>query len=155
MSSANQKPAYVIHGVDLSNHTCTMTVIACVDFRFRGLDQEFIENHFSVDSFDLFKWPGGAKDIRIKSWSDLFKMYIRKISIDSHQAEKVVILSHWDCGGYGGSKSFASDEDQEARYIEDLKHAKKILAEALPDSVEIILAYSRLMDQELCYFIVD
>ena len=63
-------------------------------------------------------------------------------------------MGHWDCGGYGGSKSFASADNEESKYIEDLKKAKEILAQEFSD-LEILLGYSKVEGENLSFEILN
>ena len=54
---------FVVPNDNLDKEDCPLAVIKCVDFRFRSSDQEFIEKGLGFSDFDLYAWPGAAKDV--------------------------------------------------------------------------------------------
>lgn len=52
-----------------------------------------------------------------------------ELAIALHGVSSVVLISHQDCGTYGGSKAFASWEEERSRYLSDLRSAEKIIRE--------------------------
>ena len=142
---------------DFSEHHCPLAVVKCTDFRFREADQKFVEEHLGVKRFDLYVWPGSAK--QIISDTVFRKTFIEKIvsvSIERHGIEKLLLLWHWDCGAYGGSPAFDSPEEEEERYCRDMSSAREIL-QSTPEfqKIDIILAYSKLGPQDLEYIIME
>ena len=142
---------------DFCEHHCPLAVVKCTDFRFREADQKFIEKHLGVKRFDLFVWPGSAK--QLISDTVFRKALIEKIvsvSIERHGIKKLLLLWHWDCGAYGGSPAFDSPEKEEERYRRDLLSAREILQLA-PEfqKIDIILSYSKLGPQGLEYIIME
>ncbi len=140
--------------LDLNKHHCELAVIKCIDFRFREVDQQFINQQFRLEDFDLIAWPGAAKAI---VHDDIMRekmiATIKNVCCGLHTIKKLVILNHWDCGGYGGSKAFASAEAEAAAYETDLRQAKEVLQTQLT-GVEILMAYSRGTDTGVTYKIL-
>ncbi|PIR07095.1 MAG: hypothetical protein COV55_01550 [Candidatus Komeilibacteria bacterium CG11_big_fil_rev_8_21_14_0_20_36_20] len=148
--------SFIVPNDNLNEHHCPLAVIKCIDFRFRKSDQEFIEEALGYDKFDLFAWPGSGKEIlNDNGFKTSFIEKVVSVSKNLHGVEKLLLLWHWDCGGYGGSKNFSSAEEEEETYKKDLLRAKEILAKELPDDLEIIMAYSRAHPQGLEYIIVE
>ncbi|MCR4280529.1 MAG: hypothetical protein NUV82_03845 [Candidatus Komeilibacteria bacterium] len=136
-------------------HHCDLAVIKCIDFRFRESDQEFIRSTFSTEDFDMFAWPGAAKQSLDSSiWKNDFIAKVKNVCIGLHGVRKLVLLWHWDCGGYGGSKAFASESAEESKYRSDLQTVKDSLVKHLPD-LEIEMAYSKaIAEDELEYTLI-
>jgi len=141
--------------LQLDQHSCELAVIQCIDFRFRQSDQEAIEKGLDIKNFDLIRIPAPAKSlIENEQLSPEIVSIITNVCCGLHKVEKILVLGHWDCGGYGGSSSFSSAKDEEEKYVADLKKAQAVLLETFPRQ-EIIIGYSR-ENQEggLDYFLI-
>jgi len=148
--------SFIIPNDKLKKHKCPLAVIKCVDFRFRVSDQEFVEKELGFEDFDLYSWPGSAKEvIKNNGFKTAFVEKIVSVSRNLHEVEKLLLLWHWDCGGYGGSKNFPSPEKEEEAYKKDLLAVKEILIKELPEEIEIIMAYSKSHPQGLEYIVVE
>ncbi len=66
-----------------------------------------------------------------------------------------MLLWHWDCGAYGGSKAFDSVQAEEDIYIRDVNTVKDILLRELPEDIKIIMAYSKIAPQGLEYKTIE
>jgi len=131
-------------------------VIKCIDFRFRESDQEFIEKGLGFKDFDLYAWPGSAKDVlKNNGFKTDFIDKLVSVSKNLHSVKKLLLLWHWDCGAYGGSKSFSSVEEEESTYLKDIRTVRDMMVSELPDDLEIIMAYSKRMPQGLEYIILE
>lgn len=147
---------FTVPNNNLDKHECPLVVIKCVDFRFRETDQEFVVRGLGFEDFDLFAWPGSAKDVlKNNGFKTSFIEYIVSVSRGLHNVKKLLLLWHWDCGGYGGSKNFSSPEEEENTYLGDMNTVKDMLAKELPDDLEIIMAYSKSAPQGLEYKVVE
>lgn len=146
------KQAYEMPLPEMDAHHCELAVVRCFDFRFREVDQRFVELFFGTKNFDLTSIPAPAKRLQSDRW--VFQTLVadvKNVCIALHCIKTLVILGHWDCGGYGGSKTFGSPEEEEVRYKADLLTAKNLLALELPD-VEIRIFYSKPDNERLLYF---
>lgn len=108
-------------------------IVWCFDDRFsKALDSFAKSCHF--DNFDLVKVAGGAKVLAIPGDSSEKDFILRQIktSISLHKTDIVVIMTHSDCGAYGGLKSFGNNEETEKRFHEEeLRSALAFLRAAL------------------------
>lgn len=148
--------SFTVPNDKLDKHECPLAVIKCVDFRFRDSDQEFIETHLGFEDFDLFAWPAAAKDVlKNNGFKTSFVEHIVSVSRGLHKVKKLLLLWHWDCGGYGGSKNFPSADEEETAYLRDIHTVRDMLAKELPDDLEIIMAYSKRSPQGLEYQVVE
>ncbi len=146
----------VVFNDKLSKHDCPLAVIKCVDFRFRKSDQEFVETGLGYEDFDLYSWPGSAKEVlKDNGFKKSFIDKIISVSKNLHSIQKLLLLWHWDCGGYGGSKAFNSAEEEEQVYINDMRNVKNMLEKDLPEDIEIIMAYSKPAQEGLEYTVVE
>jgi len=137
-----------------NDHHVEVAVLACIDPRFRQPDQQAIEEGLGLKHFDLFRWPGVTKPILTsEEFFQLFCQAIKNVSVKLHHAKKILLLCHWDCGGYGGSCAFVDEKEEEQRYSNDLAEAKQKLAAEFPD-LEIIIGYSKLEGEELNYYLI-
>jgi len=147
---------FVVPNVDLTAHECPLAVIKCVDFRFREPDQEFVVKGLGYRHFDLYSWPGSAKEVlKNNGFKTSLADKIISVSRNLHNIKKFLLLWHWDCGAYGGSSAFASAEAEEEQYRKDLMAVRDILAKELPDDLEIVMAYSKVVPQGLSYKLVE
>lgn len=144
-----------LNPINLSKHHCDLAVIKCIDFRFRQADQQFIEHQFGVTDFDLIGWPGAAKAVvHDEAMREKMTSTVKNVCSGLHAIKKLVILNHWDCGGYGGSQAFSSVDEEAATYESDLRQARDILQPELV-GIEIIMAYSRAAEGGVTYIIVQ
>ena len=101
----------------LNKHECPLAVIKCVDWRFRESDQEFIYKGLGFEDFDLYAWPGAAKEVlKDNGFKRSFTEKVVAVSKNLHNIKKLLLLWHWDCGGYGGSKAFKTPEEEQETY---------------------------------------
>jgi carbonic anhydrase len=126
-------------------HHCEAVVLSCIDFRFWRETIKFIEEKFKIKDFDFPSLPGAAKAINESAGSDISFQCI-SVPVELHQAQKIIIINHEDCGAYGGSGKFGGDSIAEQKFHEkELKKAKKKILEKYPDR-EVILIYAKLAD---------
>lgn len=110
-------------------HTCDVIVTTCIDFRFQGFIDKFIEEKFGNNNHDRVAWAGGVKD-----WDNVLNQI--KISKRLHDIKEVVLINHEDCGAYG---ELGTPE----KHAEDLKTAYGAIKNELSD-VEIKTFYAKL-----------
>lgn len=127
-------------------HTCEAVVLTCIDFRFWRQTLEFIDKELGIKSFDFPSLPGAAKAINECAGDNNISMQCVSVPCDLHQAKKLVIVNHQDCGAYGGSKVFNGGETAEENFhrAELIKAKTKILAKH--PNLQIILLYAKLAD---------
>ena len=146
---------YIVPNDLLGEHECPLAVIKCVDFRFRESDQEFVEKHLGYKNFDLYAWPGSAKDVlKNNGFKVSFTEKIVAVSKNLHNVKKLLLLWHWDCESYSGSSNFANASEEENTYTKDLQTVKEMLAKDVPQDLEIIMAYSKPVPQGLEYIVL-
>lgn len=132
-------------------HYCEAVVLACMDFRFWAETAQFVEEVLGIWPFDFPKIPGGTKELGV----EFLAARCIQVAVDLHQAKKVVLVHHEDCGAYGGSNEFAGDSKAEQQFHEDeLWKAKEALSVSYPH-LEVFLVYIRLTeDRERMEFLL-
>jgi carbonic anhydrase len=131
-------------------HHCEAAVITCVDFRFQDIYRKGITEVFGITDYDLWAFPGAAKNFVSPAEQEFAAAMIAKIqavSVGLHNIKQLVILSHEDCGGYGGRKSFQSCEVEYNKHAEDLQAAKEMLQEHFP-GITVRIGLARLAEDE-------
>ena len=115
-------------------------VVWCYDARFSELYDAFLDKRgFSKSKVDLVKGAGGAQALALENGADhdTFRSQIEK-SIKLHHTEKVILMVHMDCGGYGGSKAFDNNREKEwDHHIAELEKAASFVYDEFPDVREI------------------
>lgn len=112
------------------SHSCPTIVLQCIDFRFWGKLIDHLKNG-GVDKFDHISLAGGAKNLVDE---DTRAIVFKQLDIctQKHDGETIYLVSHIDCGAYGGSAAFESIEKERERLIADLRGAKTIIEEKYP-----------------------
>ena len=111
---------------------CDTLVITCIDYRFAIANQEFINETLGLkDNYDHISIPGSIYNLVNPVTQDLlFSKFA--LSVKLHLINRVVIISHRDCGGYGGSASFGSEISEYETLCADLRKARELLIEKYP-----------------------
>lgn len=139
----------------MEQHHCSTVVVSCIDFRFREANDAFIADGLGEKDFDTLNYPGGGQSFAADgSERDLFADKIEQVSVGLHGVKRLVIINHWDCGGYGGSRNFHSAEEEEAAYRGDLEKARAYLKGRFPN-LEIVVAYNKPEGHDLRYHIIE
>jgi len=126
-------------------HAC---IFWCFDARFSDLYDEFLKQKgFDKSKIDLVKIAGGAQALAmdsgiaaaggIESDKAFAASQVAK-SIKLHRTNRIVLMVHLDCGGYGGSKAFDDDREKEwSHHLEELKKAAAFIRQKFPEIGQI------------------
>ncbi|MEP9410639.1 MAG: hypothetical protein HRF42_04430 [Candidatus Brocadia sp.] len=111
---------------------CDTVVITCIDYRFAIANQEFINETLRLkDNYDHISIPGSIYNlVNPETRTLLFSKFA--LSVRLHLINRVVIISHRDCGAYGGSVAFGSEIAEYETHIADLRMARALLLEKYP-----------------------
>lgn len=120
-------------------HGCRNLVVICMDFRFRKELVELLEKA-GFPEFDLVSLPGASKAI-IDEAARKAVFGAIDIAVEKHHCQRVIIVDHVDCGAYGGSSRFSSEEEEKDFHRERLAEAKKIAEERYP-KLEVAMLYA-------------
>ncbi|MBN1425380.1 hypothetical protein JXA88_12570 [Candidatus Fermentibacteria bacterium] len=128
-------------------HHCEAALVTCVDFRLhqrpdgRNCIAEFLRR-LGLDC-DVISRAGGIQDlVRPHGGSDQALVRDLEVSVDLHEAGRLLLVNHADCGAYawmGGSP-----DEERAQHIEDLRAARALLSRRFP-RVQISLFFAELV----------
>lgn len=127
----NQQIAVTV-SPETTRSDCDILVITCIDYRFAVANQEFINETLGFkDNYDHISIPGSIFNLVNPETRDIiFSKFA--LSVKLHLINRVVIISHKDCGAYGGSASFGSEIAEYETLCSDLRKAKALLIEKYP-----------------------
>lgn len=115
-----------------SRSDCDSLVITCIDYRFAVANQNFINETLKLkDNYDHISIPGSIYNLVNPETKELlFSKFA--LSVKLHLINRVVIISHTDCGAYGGSATFGSEIAENETLCTDLRNARAFLIEKYP-----------------------
>jgi len=121
-------------GLRKEHYKAEALIIYCVDDRGKKALEEFIRVR-GYKHPDVIRVPGGAFAIIAKpgpaSEEVTILGYISSLLM-LHQAERIIITTHVDCGACGGSSAFSSREQECQSHERWLMRDKKLLEEEFP-----------------------
>lgn len=126
-------------------HHCEAAVLSCIDFRFWQAIVDYVHQDLGIKDFDFPSLPGAAKAINDASENDNLAISCINIPVELHEAKKIILVNHADCGAYGGAKQHESLEAEEAFHAQQLRQAKTKILAAQP-AVEVILLFAKLVE---------
>lgn len=125
------------------SHTCSSALIRCMDFRLTDAINKWFEEKGIMNDCDIISVAGIAKAIAVDPQSADARFVLKQIelSIKLHNTKTLYIMHHTDCDAYGGHKAFASLDEEKAKYLADMKKARKVIKSVAPDlEVKFVLA---------------
>jgi len=114
-------------------------VLYCFDYRINTAVRKFLKKQ-RIERFDMIVVAGGAKTLASPnndSERDFILEQVRT-SLRLHQAKRVLVMNHSDCGAYGGlvhlkGDHFKGDRAAEADYHRcELLRAQEVLTSNFP-----------------------
>jgi hypothetical protein len=122
------------------HYTADACVFWCFDARFADLYNEFLSQRgFAHAKIDAVKGAGGAQPLAGEAGPEklIAESQIAK-SIKLHHTERVILMVHMDCGGYGGSKAFGDMRELEwDHHVAELTKATDYVHAQFPDIKEV------------------
>jgi hypothetical protein len=119
-------------------------VVWCFDDRFTESRKRLFKK-LGLKHIDRIIVAGGAKDLAAKE-NSLGKKYLLKqilASIRLHHARLVILMTHSDCGAYGGLTAFSNNIGREfSRHTKDQKKAVATVRNAVPHGVRVKTAFA-------------
>ncbi|OHB39401.1 MAG: hypothetical protein A3G70_01480 [Planctomycetes bacterium RIFCSPLOWO2_12_FULL_39_13] len=127
----NQQIATLLNPETLRSD-CDTLLITCIDYRFAVANQGLINETLKLkDNYDHISIPGGIYNLVTPETRELlFSKFA--LSVKLHLINRVVIISHKDCGAYGGSATFGSEIAENETLCTDLRTARALLIEKYP-----------------------
>jgi len=120
-----------------------------MDFRLNKKTREWIaESDLFEGGFDVISIAGAGKEL--VDGSEGVKNNLMKhigISVEIHQAKRIVLFHHSDCGAYALDYKFSSTEEEKEKQLEDMKKVKATILEKYPE-VEVVFIWGELGDDE-------
>lgn len=120
----------------LEHYTADACVVWCFDDRFYKLLKAFGKQE-GWQHIDLVKVAGGARDLAAvrpdgtPTSAGEFLLAQIKASIRLHGTRRVILMTHRDCGAYGGSKAFSGPEGERTALGVELAAAAMCVIDAL------------------------
>jgi hypothetical protein len=118
-------------------HTCSSLILHCIDFRFGSAIKQWMHEQEILDDCDMVAAAGAAKQIvdPVEFSCSKFMLDQIGISVRLHETKRIILMNHMDCGAYGGHDTFVSLDEEEAKYINDMRKAKAMVVDRFPDVV--------------------
>jgi carbonic anhydrase len=91
-----------------------------------------LEKQGLLKDYDLVCLAGSQKSFLD---NDTQPAALKQLNISSrlHEVKRVILVAHQDCGAYGGSKTFASLDEEFQRYTTDLNATETLIKEKHPN----------------------
>ncbi len=108
-------------------------VVTCMDWRLHGASGigRFMGETFNAPAYGVLATAGAAKELHPGTVrNDLFLSQMELIATKG--LKRVILLSHTDCGKYGGDAAFGGITPQRATLSADIDATAKALAELFP-----------------------
>ena len=127
------------------SHTCKSLILHCTDFRFGEAIKKYLEDNRLMNNCDIVSLDGAVKNLVSPANPGYVEMVLRQIEISQrlHHISKVILMNHTDCGAYGGRDAFESTEAEFKQHVEDMKKAKKVIADRF-DGLEIKMVLAKI-----------
>ncbi len=120
------------------HYTADACIVWCFDNRFWGLLNKFLERWRDAH-FDLVMLAGGARSLYIgRRLNDRTILNQIAASIRFHRINRVILITHSDCGAFGGLSAFGNDPEREfAEHSKMLIEAAAYVKDQLGKSMEV------------------
>ena len=97
-------------------YTADAVAVCCFDARIRPVTSEFLRRNALVHPDMVIVAGGGlALSSPRTEFDRAFVMEQVRLAIQLHRAGRVILMSHADCGTYGGLAAFDGDRARERR----------------------------------------
>jgi len=120
-----------------------------MDFRlYKGTKRWISKSDLFEGGFDVISIAGAGKEL--VDGSEEVKNNLMKhigISVEIHQAKKIILFHHSDCGAYALDYKFSSIEKEKEKQFEDMKKVKAVILEKYPE-VEVVFVWGELKDED-------
>src|SRR5919197_4449652 len=110
-------------------------VLRCFDARFRHVFDAFIR-HAGFEYVDVVSLAGGGKTLASPEEASDRTFVLREVAMSRqlHNTRCIFVMTHRDCGAYGGDTRFQGDEEAElAFHTAEHAKARAVLTAAFPD----------------------
>ncbi len=131
-------------------------VLTCSDFRFQNALFEYLSGRGVGGEVEYIAIHGASKTLtqpRSPSEKDWVLQMLHTIKARNTLA-KLLLIHHRDCDAYGGSKLFDNSATEFQRHANEMKVAKEIIKESIPNlEVETLFADcdSEVSEGSICF----
>lgn len=112
-----------------ASHKATTLLLRCMDFRLEPDLSLYLKSEGLIGKVDIVSLAGAAKNLAEEANEanrELVFTHVR-LAQELHGVEEVILMSHTDCGAYGGAKAFREREHEEQRLVQDMQAARDLL----------------------------
>jgi carbonic anhydrase len=131
----------------LMSHACKNLLIRCMDFRLNKAIDEWVDKSGLFEGgYDVISLAGASKSLADGS-EEIKNNFLSNVAVSAelHQAKKVIICHHSDCGAYAKNYKFNSPAEEKEKQIEDIKKSRDAILEKYPN-IKIALVWADLKD---------
>jgi carbonic anhydrase len=117
------------------HYTAQAVIVWCYDHRAWQALLDFLKEQ-EIRDFDLISIAGGVKSLASPEKESDRDFVLGQIATSArlHHTQKVILMNHVDCGGYGGSAACGGPGEKEfAFHTLELEKAATKVREILPD----------------------
>ncbi|MDD3032814.1 MAG: hypothetical protein PHX52_02905 [Candidatus Pacebacteria bacterium] len=117
-------------------HNCSTIIIHCIDFRLINKIREWMDQNGFKNDTDVLSLGGGIKEL-VDGTKEIQEFILKQIGIsyNLHNARKVVLMQHSDCGAYKTNYNFIDGEAEFAQQLEDMHTAEEMIKNYYDDIV--------------------
>ena len=117
------------------HYVADAAVLCCFDERVRIVTQKFLKRQ-GILRPDMIVVAGGAKTLASPR-NDAERNFILDqvaTSLRLHATKSLFLMTHSDCGAYGGLAAFKNDREREANHHQgELQHAAELVKNSFPE----------------------
>ncbi|MDD4662087.1 MAG: hypothetical protein PHG24_02285 [Candidatus Pacebacteria bacterium] len=128
-------------------HNCSTVIIHCMDFRLINKIREWVDQNNLTNDTDIISIAGASKALSEDN-KEIQNFILNQINVSYllHNARKVILMHHSDCGAYG-SYNFIDEEEEFAKQLEDMGIAEEIIKNSF-DDIEVQKVWIQMNDHE-------
>ncbi len=121
---------------NLMSHTSLSNLVMhCGDGRLMRDIYKWLDGQGVVGQCDELSLAGGCKDLITPEYETDRDYLLRQIGKFRrlHGTQRVFLVNHMDCGGYGGKSAFENEAQEMQKHAGDLHEAASLIQNKWPD----------------------
>ncbi|MEM3086438.1 MAG: hypothetical protein QXO51_05415 [Halobacteria archaeon] len=122
---------------------CRALLLRCIDYRLERPGHAYLERRGLGDACDVLSVAGSVRTLTSSSDEGGRDFVLGQIALSMklHSPEEIVLMNHTDCGAYGGTTAFPSEEAETRAHLRDLAAARGLILSLHPGvAVRLLLA---------------
>jgi carbonic anhydrase len=122
---------------------CRALLLRCIDYRLEKPGHAYLERRGLGDACDILSVAGSVRTLVRSSGAEGRDFLLGQIALSMrlHSPEEIVLMNHTDCGAYGGTAAFPSEEAETRAHLRDLAAARGLIRSLHPGvAVRLLLA---------------